>query len=111
MSLRQFTPPSFLPAFTHRPGMKIALPGSSHVVAVYPTALRLYTCRPFDVELVKEVTFPEPWAALSGWVVFIDSMRQAHPSRGEGRARDLSDTASTRAEEGVFSEACFDGSK
>ena len=48
MSLRQFTPPSFLPAFTHRPGTKISLPGPPHVIAVFPTALRLYTCRTFD---------------------------------------------------------------
>jgi hypothetical protein len=84
MSLRQFIPPSYLPTFTHRPGTKIYLAGASYVIEVYPTALRLYACHASELECVKEISFPE-FGPLSGWVVFIDSIRQTLQVEGRGR--------------------------
>ena len=83
MSLRQLTPPRYVPPFTHRPGTKICLAGTSHAVEVYPTALRVYACRFDEVELVKELIFPA-LGPLSGWVAFVDPMHQTLQIQGRG---------------------------
>ena len=74
MSLRQFTPPHSLPPFTHKPGTMAYLPGSPHVIQVFPTALRLYGWHFDETELVQELTFPDV-GPLSGWTASFDSMR------------------------------------
>lgn len=84
MSLRQCTPPPYLPAFTRRPGTKIYLAGSSNVICVYPTALRIYTCHFDELELQKEVLFPEIGPVV-GWTAYVDSMRQVIQIEGKGR--------------------------
>jgi hypothetical protein len=84
MSLRQFTPPPYLPAFTHHPGTKIYLAGSSHVIEVFPTAIRVYACHAFDLKCIKELVFPE-LGPLSGWMACVDPMR--HNIQIEGRGR------------------------
>ncbi len=83
MSLHQCTPPPFHPPFTHRPGAKIHLAGTRHVLQAFPSALRCFACRPFDLECVKHIAFPE-FGPLSDWTVFIDSMRQVVHIEGRG---------------------------
>jgi len=100
MSIRQFIPPVSQPAYTFRPGTKIYLAGTSYAVEVYPTALRLYSCRSFEPEIVKEISFPG-LGPLSGWVTFVDSMRQnvqieGKANKGFVRYRIFS------TEEGIF---------
>jgi hypothetical protein len=100
MSVRQFTPPPYVPAFTHRPGTMIYLAGSSHAVQVYPAALRIFACRTYGLELVKEVSFPE-FGPLSDWVVFIDSLHQFIQIQGRSKGGFVRYRVYT-TEEGIF---------
>jgi hypothetical protein len=83
MSLRQFTPPRYLPLFSSRPGVKISLPGSAHVVQAFPTALRLFLCRPDGLELVRELVFPK-LGVPHDWRVLLDAMRRTICIEGKG---------------------------
>lgn len=100
MSMRQFTPPHYLPAFTHQPGSKIFLAGSSYVIQPFPTALRIFACQFDDVRCIKEVLFPQ-FGPISGWTVFIDSMHHLVTVEGRGGSGFIRYRIETR-EEGIY---------
>ena len=81
MSLRQCTPPRYLPLFSSRPGMRVAFPGEPYTVQAFPTLLRLL-CQE-DEELVRELHFPK-LGAPRDWRVLVDAMRRTVTVEGKG---------------------------
>jgi hypothetical protein len=63
--------------------MRVVLPGTSHVLQLFPAAIRLFGCQHREYELIKELCFPE-LKLLTGWTVFVDLMR--HYVLVEGKA-------------------------
>lgn len=83
MSLSPFTPPRYLPLFSSKPGVKVALPGSEFIIQAFPTALRVFLCRSDGFELVRELFFLK-LGVPQDWRVVLDSMRRIVCIEGRG---------------------------
>ena len=79
MSVRQCTPPKYLPLFSSRPGIKIAFPGLPCIIQAFPTALRLFA----DQKEARELVFPTI-GVPKDWTVFVDAMRRIISIEGRG---------------------------